>query len=119
MVLGADTHRDVHAAAVLSLVGSVIGIEVFTATAAGYLELLEWARGLGTARRAGVEGAGFFGAALYRPAWGSPATARTAKTVKGRCCRPGGSIRVPERRNPRPASRRGFLTSHAVSQRPL
>ncbi|MFF7701133.1 hypothetical protein [Streptomyces lydicus] len=36
------------------------------ATAAGYRELLEWARGLGRVRRAGVEGIGSFGAALCR-----------------------------------------------------
>nr|WP_244943175.1 hypothetical protein [Streptomyces inhibens] len=36
------------------------------ATAAGYRELLEWARGLGGVRRAGVEGTGSFGAALSR-----------------------------------------------------
>ncbi|MFI0710500.1 transposase [Streptomyces inhibens] len=44
----------------------MIGTEVFLATAAGYRELLEWARGLGTVRRAGVEGTGSFGAALPR-----------------------------------------------------
>ncbi len=32
-------------AAVLSLVGAVIGTEVFPATAAGYRELLEWRSG--------------------------------------------------------------------------
>jgi transposase len=51
---------------VLSLVGAVISTEVFPATAAGYRELLKWARGLGTVRRAGVEGTGSFGAALSR-----------------------------------------------------
>lgn len=66
VVLGVDTHRDTHVAAVLSLAGAVIGTEVFPATAAGYRELLEWARGLGTVRRAGVEGTGSFGAALSR-----------------------------------------------------
>ncbi|WP_235613413.1 hypothetical protein [Streptomyces olivochromogenes] len=53
-------------AAVLSLVGVVIGTEVFPAIAAGYRELLEWATGLGAVRRAGVEGVGSFGAALSR-----------------------------------------------------
>lgn len=66
MVLGVDTHRDLHVAAVLSLVGAVIGTEVFPATAAGYRQLLKWARGLGMVRRAGVEGTGSFGAALSR-----------------------------------------------------
>ncbi|WP_444545348.1 IS110 family transposase [Streptomyces glebosus] len=66
MVLGVDTHRDTHVAAVLSLVGAVIGTEEFPASAAGYRELLKWARGMGTVRRAGVEGTGSFGAALSR-----------------------------------------------------
>ncbi|MFB8128753.1 transposase [Streptomyces mirabilis] len=66
MVLGVDTHRDAHVAAVLSLVGAVIGTEVFQVGAAGYRELSEWARGLGAVRRAGVEGTGSFGAALTR-----------------------------------------------------
>ncbi|WP_198668436.1 hypothetical protein [Streptomyces triticisoli] len=33
-----------------SLVGEVIGIEAFPATAAGYRQLLEWSRRLGTVR---------------------------------------------------------------------
>ncbi|MEV6289430.1 hypothetical protein AB0M41_03100 [Streptomyces sp. NPDC051896] len=59
-------------AAVLSLVGEVIGTEVLSAAAAGYSELLEWARGLGTVRRAAVEGTGSCGAVLsrYLPARG-------------------------------------------------
>ncbi|GGZ87435.1 hypothetical protein GCM10010389_27270 [Streptomyces echinoruber] len=50
----------------LSLVGEVIGTEEFPATAAGYRDLLGWARASGTVRRAGVEGTGSFGAALPR-----------------------------------------------------
>ncbi|MFI6352201.1 transposase [Streptomyces sp. NPDC050743] len=66
VVLGVDTHRDAHVAAVLSLVGEVIGTEEFPASAAGYRDLLGWARASGTVRRAGVEGTGSFGAALSR-----------------------------------------------------
>ncbi|WUO83638.1 IS110 family transposase [Streptomyces caniferus] len=61
-----DTHRDTHVAAVLSSLGAVLGTEGFPATAAGYRALLEWAGGLGTVRKAGVEGTGSFGAALSR-----------------------------------------------------
>lgn len=61
-----DTHRDTHVAAVLSPLGAVFGTEEFPATAAGYRGLLAWAGGLGTVRRAGVEGTGSFGAALSR-----------------------------------------------------
>ncbi|WP_258573930.1 transposase [Streptomyces sp. KM273126] len=61
-----DTQRDVHVAAVLSPAGAVIGTEGFPATAAGCRELLQWASGLGTVWRAGVEGTGSFEAALCR-----------------------------------------------------
>ncbi|WP_044377892.1 IS110 family transposase [Streptomyces noursei] len=66
VVLGVDTHRDVHVAAVISSVGAVIDTEEFPTTTTGYRELLAWARRLGTVRRAGVEGTGSFGAALAR-----------------------------------------------------
>ncbi|XES00940.1 IS110 family transposase [Streptomyces sp. S1D4-11] len=61
-----DTHGETHAAAVVSPLGKVLGIESFPATAAGYRRLLVWARKLGMVRRAGVEGTGTFGAGLSR-----------------------------------------------------
>ncbi|MFJ9710761.1 transposase [Streptomyces sp. NPDC101234] len=72
VVLGVDTHRDAHLAAVLSLSGAVLGTEEFPASAAGYRALLKWARRSGTVRRAGVEGTGSYGASLsrYLPAQG-------------------------------------------------
>ncbi|MFE0177165.1 IS110 family transposase [Streptomyces sp. NPDC059002] len=66
VVLGVDTHRDVHMAAVLSMLGVVMETRSFPATAVGYLELWEWADRLGSVRRAGVEGSGSYGAALSR-----------------------------------------------------
>ncbi|MDX2758869.1 IS110 family transposase [Streptomyces sp. ME08-AFT2] len=66
VVLGVDTHGEVHVAAVLSPLGKVLGTESFPATAAGYRRLLAWAGKLGTVRRAGVEGTGTFGAGLAR-----------------------------------------------------
>ncbi|MFJ9710715.1 IS110 family transposase [Streptomyces sp. NPDC101234] len=66
VVLGVDTHRDAHMAAVLSLSGAVLGTEEFPASAAGYRALLKWARRSGTVRRAGVEGTGSYGASLSR-----------------------------------------------------
>ncbi|MEW2154929.1 IS110 family transposase [Streptomyces sp. NPDC007189] len=61
-----DTHGEVHVAAVISPLGKILGTESFPATAAGYRQLLVWARKLGTVRRAGVEGTGTFGAGLSR-----------------------------------------------------
>ncbi|MFD5477399.1 transposase [Streptomyces hawaiiensis] len=66
VVTGVDTHRDAHVATVLSLTGAVIATDEFPATAAGYRDLLKWARKSGAVRRAGVEGTGSYGASLTR-----------------------------------------------------
>ncbi|MFI6804781.1 IS110 family transposase [Streptomyces luteogriseus] len=66
VVLGVDTHGEVHVAAVLCPLGQILGTKSFPATAVGYRRLLAWARTLGTVRRAGVEGTGTFGAGLSR-----------------------------------------------------
>jgi len=66
VILGVDTHKDVHAAAVISSVGVLLGARSFPASAHGYQQLLSWARGFGTLRRAGVEGTSSYGAALTR-----------------------------------------------------
>jgi len=66
VVLGVDTHKDVHVAAVISLIGGLLGSQSFPATAAGYRQLLAWALGFGQVNRAGVECTGSYGAALAR-----------------------------------------------------
>jgi transposase len=66
VVLGVDTHGEVHVAAVACPLGRILGTKSFPATAVGYGRLLAWARRLGTVRRAGVEGTGTFGAGLSR-----------------------------------------------------
>ena len=66
VVLGVDTHRDAHVASVLSVTGAVLAAGEFPATAAGYRDLLKWARKSGAVRRAGVEGTGSYGASLSR-----------------------------------------------------
>jgi transposase len=66
VVLGVDTHKDMHVAAVVTAVGLVLANDGFPATAAGYRQLLAWARRHGDVRRAGVEGTGSYGAALAR-----------------------------------------------------
>ncbi|MGW6904819.1 IS110 family transposase [Streptomyces sp. NPDC054940] len=66
VVLGVDTHRDVHVAAVVSLAGQVLGVDRFPTTASGYRRLAEWAGQWGAVRRAGVECSGNYGAALSR-----------------------------------------------------
>jgi transposase len=66
VILGVDTHKDTHVAAVLNSVGALLGSRCFAATAAGYQQLLGWAQAFGTPRRAGVECTGSYGAALSR-----------------------------------------------------
>ena len=63
---GVDTHQDTHTAAVIDLVGRVLGTQQFPATAAGYAALLAWMRGFGQRLRVGVEGTGAYGAGLTR-----------------------------------------------------
>jgi len=66
VVLGVDTHKDVHVAAVLDRLGRLLSCGEFPATAAGYRSLLDWARQFGTVLRAGVECTGSYGAGLAR-----------------------------------------------------
>ncbi|MEU4245772.1 IS110 family transposase [Actinoplanes sp. NPDC026619] len=66
VVGGVDTHQDTHTAAVIDLVGRVLGTQQFPATTAGYAALLAWIRGFGRLWRVGVEGTGAYGAGLAR-----------------------------------------------------
>ncbi|WP_432868633.1 IS110 family transposase [Microbispora rosea] len=66
VILGVDTHADAHVAAVITVLGVLLGTRSFPATAAGYAALLDWARGHGRLQRAGVEGTSSHGTALSR-----------------------------------------------------
>ena len=66
IVLGVDTHKDQHVAAVLTVTGLVVAHAAFPATASGYRRLATWACSFGLVHRAGVEGTGSYGAALAR-----------------------------------------------------
>ncbi|MFC5201017.1 transposase [Streptomyces kaempferi] len=66
ILLGVDTHKDVHAAAVITTLGAALDGRSFPATAEGYRQLLSWARSFGMLRRAGVECTGSYGAAVTR-----------------------------------------------------
>ncbi|WP_131739178.1 IS110 family transposase [Actinomadura roseirufa] len=66
VVLGVDTHEEVHVAAIVTVLGAALGHREFPATAAGYQQLPGWACSFGVVRRAGVEGTGSYGAALTR-----------------------------------------------------
>jgi len=66
VVLGVDTHKDRHVAAVLTTRGALVDVSPFPTTASGYRQLLAWARRHGNLYRAGVEGTSCYGAALTR-----------------------------------------------------
>ncbi len=69
VVLGVDTHGEVHVAAVISPLGKLLGTESFPATVAGSRLLLVWARKGGRVRRAGVEGTGPAAPACLATCW--------------------------------------------------
>jgi len=66
IVVGVDTHRDVHAAVALSGSGVVVASVVVATTSRGIRELRRWARSLGVVEAWGVEGTGCYGAGLAR-----------------------------------------------------
>jgi transposase len=66
VILGVDTHRDLHAAALVDELGRLVASETFPTTRRGIRALVRWAQNLGTVRRAGVEGTGSYGAGLTR-----------------------------------------------------
>jgi transposase len=66
VILGVDTHKDTHTAAVLDHRGALLGTRTFATTRRGYADLLDWATGHGRIWRAAVEGSHSYGAALTR-----------------------------------------------------
>lgn len=66
VLLGVDTHKHEHVAAVITTIGGLLDVRAFPATGAGYAQLLAWARSFGTLHRAGVECTGSYGAGLAR-----------------------------------------------------
>ncbi|ASW57397.1 IS110 family transposase [Plantactinospora sp. KBS50] len=66
VVLGVDTHKDVHVAVVLTTLGVLLAGRDFPTTKSGYRDMVMWARSYGPLRLAGVEGTGSYGAGLTR-----------------------------------------------------
>ncbi|MEW6471152.1 MAG: IS110 family transposase [Actinomycetota bacterium] len=66
VVVGVDTHRDVNVAVVIDHLGRRLGSVEIPTTAAGYRDLLRWARSFGEVEAWGVEGTGCYGAGLAR-----------------------------------------------------
>ena len=63
---GVDTHKHSHHAAVIDQNGQLLGDGEFSTDAGGQAELLEWLRSHGHVTAVGIEGTGFYGAALTR-----------------------------------------------------
>lgn len=66
VVVGVDTHKDAHVAAVIDEVGQVLATQAFPTTAEGYAALITWAQRFGRLERVGVEGTSSYGAGLTR-----------------------------------------------------
>src|SRR4051812_32094612 len=66
VVLGVDTHLDVHVAVALDSLGRRLGELAVPTTKKGYESLLSWVEGFGQVRCAGVEGTSSYGAGLAR-----------------------------------------------------
>lgn len=66
VIVGVDTHTDVHVAAVLDQAGRLLATQAFSATTRGYAQLATWAESFGTVDKVGMEGTGHFGARLLR-----------------------------------------------------
>ena len=66
VIIGVDTHKDVHAVAAISALGVHLASATFPASSKGYQALEAWATSLGTVRAIGIEGAGSYGAGLSR-----------------------------------------------------
>jgi transposase len=66
VIIGVDTHKDLHVAAARDQLGRRLGTTQIPTTSAGYAQLLAWADGLGEVRAWGVEGTGSYGAGLTR-----------------------------------------------------
>lgn len=64
VILGVDTHLDIHVGVLLNAQGHQLGCLMVTTNISGYERLVTWANSFGCLKRAGVEGTGTYGAGL-------------------------------------------------------
>ena len=64
VVIGVDTHKHIHVAAVMDSVGGILATLTIATDTAGFRQLLEWASSFGKIIAFGIEGTGSYGAAL-------------------------------------------------------
>ena len=66
VIIGVDTHKDVHAAAAISGAGVRLATTTIPASSKGYGALEAWAKSMGAIQAFGIEGTGSYGAGLSR-----------------------------------------------------
>ena len=66
LILGVDTHLDLHVAVLINTIGQVICTAEFETNSTGYNKLLRWCQSFGHLVKAGVEETGTYGAGLSR-----------------------------------------------------
>ena len=64
ILIGVDTHKQAHVAVAITRLGARLAHCSIAADAAGYAELVAWARALGTVEAFAIEGTGSYGAGL-------------------------------------------------------
>jgi len=64
VVIGIDTHKHIHVAAVMDTVGGILATLTIATDTGGFKQLLEWATTFGQIIAFGVEGTGSYGATL-------------------------------------------------------
>lgn len=64
VVIGVDTHKDIHVAAVMDATAGILATLSIGTDAGGFARLLVWARSFGTILAFGIEGTGSYGASL-------------------------------------------------------
>lgn len=64
VVIGVDTHKHIHVAAVIDSVGGILATLTIATDTAGFRQLLEWATRFGKIIAFGIEGTGSYGAGL-------------------------------------------------------
>ena len=65
VILGVDTHLDVHVGVIINGQGNMLGVLSVETNVNGYRKLLKWARSFGDVSRAGIEGTGTYGLAWH------------------------------------------------------
>jgi transposase len=64
VVVGVDTHKHVHVAAVMNSIGGTLATLTIAADSGGFKQLFEWAASFGRILAFGIEGTGSYGSAL-------------------------------------------------------